>query len=309
MISRKILSIQSEIDELEKILSSIPQEAAIERFAFEKRLQKAQQELNSLDTASATPETLRLTFRGAPVVGNKGIQADFAGKASTAFSDAFSAILAGINSTLNYMGPIPDKAKHPLLITGTAVGSFGFEIELPTNNDLFGEYSRADEAIESFRELLRVSAEGSDDDIADIVQEIHPRAVRKVADFLDLLHRHNAWCGLEFREQYFKYSNIDQLIVSEDRLREGNIDEREEAYFGEFQGVLPQGRTFEFKIADGGSILRGKVDDGIEDPDVLNREFLHKPRNVTFDVVQVGQGRPRFTLKSLEKISAPEHEG
>lgn len=305
MISRKIISIQSEIDELEKILSGISEEAVIERYSFEKRLQKAQQELHSLDTATAEPESLRLTFRGAPVVGNKGIQADFAGKASTAFSDAFSAILAGINSTLNYMGPIPDKAKHPLIITGTAVGSFGFEIELPASNDLFGEYTRADEAIESFRELLRVSAEGTDDDIADIVQEIHPRAVRKVADFLDLLHRNNAWCGLEFRDQYFKYSNIEQLVVSEDRLREENIDEREETYFGEFQGVLPQGRTFEFRVADEGNIIRGKIDDGVEDPDFLNRELLHKPRNVIFDVVQVGQGRPRFSLKSLEKVSAP----
>ena len=303
-MSRKLLSIQSEIDELEKILAGIPEDAVIERFAFEKRLERARTELLSLDTPGATPESLRLTFRGSPVVGSKGIQADFAGKASTAFSDAFSAILAGLSSTLNYMGPIPDKAKHPLLITGTAVGSFGFEIELPSSTDLFGEYSRADEAIESFRELLRVSAEGSDDDIADIVQKIHPRAVRKVADFLDLLHRNNDWCGLEFRDQHFKYNNIDQLSISEDRLREENIDEREESYFGEFQGVLPQSRTFEFRVADGDSIIKGKVDDGIEDPDILNREWLHKPRRVTFDVVQVGQGRPRFTLKSLSKISS-----
>ena len=128
--------------------------------------------------------------------------------------------------------------------------------------------------------------------------------MRKVADFLDLLHRNNAWCGLEFRDQHFKYNNIDQLSISEDRLREENIDEREESYFGEFQGVLPQSRTFEFRVADGDSIIKGKVDDGIEDPDILNREWLHKPRRVTFDVVQVGQGRPRFTLKSLSKISS-----
>jgi hypothetical protein len=201
------------------------------------------------------------------------------------------------------MGPIPDKAKHPLLITGTAVGSFGFEIELPVDNDLFGGYSGADEAIEIFKKLLKVSAEGTDDEIAEIVQEIHPRAVKKVADFLEVLHQNNAWCGLEFRNDFFKYSDLNQLQISEGRLKEDNINERSETYFGEFQGVLPKSRNFEFRIADDGLILKGKVDKEIDDPDILNRDWLHLPLHATFIVIQVGQGRPRFTLASLDQLA------
>lgn len=305
MISRSQLALQSEIEELRRILAGIPEDAVIDRFAFEQRLKLATDELEAAKVPGSFPESLRLTFRGAPVVGSRGIYAEFAGKASNAFSDAFSAILAGLNSTLKYMGPIPDKIKHPLLITGTAVGSFGFEIELPVEDDLFAGYSGADEAIEKFRDLLRVAAEGTDDEMAEIVEEIHPRAVRKVAEFLGVLHSNNAWCGLEFRDEYFKYTDLDQLTAAEERLREENIIEKEETYFGEFQGVLPQSRSFEFLVEEDGSILKGKVDKDLEDPDILNRDWLHKPLKVTFDVVQVGQGRPRYSLSSFENL---EHE-
>lgn len=63
--------------------------------------------------------------------GSHGVVADFASKAAGFFTDAFTAVAAGLAENLRYMGPIPDKEKNQLLITGTAIGSFGFEFELP----------------------------------------------------------------------------------------------------------------------------------------------------------------------------------
>ena len=301
--SRSHLSVESEIKEIERLLLQIPEADVIDRYAFEQRMKAARSELENLGLPERAPESLRLTFRGVPVVGSRGIAADFAGKASSAFADAFAAILAGLNSTLRYMGPIPDKVRNTLLITGTAVGSFGFEYELPLDNeDLFVHHGRADDAVESFKELLRVSASGSDDQISDVIEEIHPRAVRKVADFLQVLSHNAALCGIEFRDDYFKYSDLDQLKESERRLRAENIVERSEQYFGEFQGVLPLSRNFEFRIAGDGTVIRGKLDREIEDPDLLNRDWLHKPILASFQVIQVGQGRPRFTLVSLADL-------
>jgi len=37
----------------------------------------------------------------------------------------------------------------------------------------------------------------------------------------------------------------------------------------------------------------------VEDPDLINREWLKRHTNITLDVVQVGQGRPRYTLNAL----------
>ena len=303
MTSLPVQAIEAEIHEVERLLTQIPEDAAIDRFSFKQRLDHLRAELAYLQRPGKAPERLRLTFRGAPVSDSRGIHADFSGKVSTAFSDAFSAILAGLNNNLNYMGPIPDRSRHPLLITGTAVGSFGFEIELPVDDDLFAEYSGADDAIELFRNLLRTSAEGTDDEIAEIVQEIHPRAVKKVVDFLEVQHLNNAWCGIEFRGDYFKYSNLGQLEISENRLREDNINEGNETFRGEFLGILPQSRTFEFQVLNEETILKGKIDREIEEPSVLNRDWLHKLVTATFSVVRVGNGRPKYALKSLESLS------
>jgi hypothetical protein len=65
---------------------------------------------------------------------------------------------------------------------------------------------------------------------------------------------------------------------------------------------LPASRTFEFKLSDQDGILKGKVDKAINDPDVLNREWLHTPTTVKLSVMQVGQGKPRYTLMKLDDL-------
>lgn len=307
MIIKRKDALLSEIGQVRTILENIPSENVIDRFGLESRLEELEVELGKLPDKIQDAEKVSLTFRGEPVRGSSAISADFAGSASSAFSDAFAAIVAGLKGSLKYAGPIPDKTTAPLMITGMATGSFGFEIELPTlQGDFFDGAVNSGTAIEIIKELLLVSAKGSDDDISDIVEQIHPRAVRKVADFLSTIHKRGAWCGLEFRDSYFKYSSLDELNSSVERLRRENIVETVETYFGEFQGVLPQGRNFEFVAADESGIIRGRLGPDIDDPDVLNRQWLHQPTEVKFSVVQVGQSRPRYTLLSLDDLRPRE---
>lgn len=298
-------SLLSEINAAKRILENIPIENVIDRYGLEARISELEAEFSGLLEKFPEAEKISLTFRGKPVRGSSAISADFAGSASTAFSNAFSAIVAGLRGALQYSGPIPDKAKLPLMITGMATGSFGFEMELPTDQgEFFEEETTAADAAEILRELFRASAEGSDDEISDIVEKIHPRAVLKVADFLHEVSKKGAWCGMEFRDSYFKFKSLEDLRRSEKRLRDENISEREEEYFGEFQGFLPEGRNFEFIVSDGSEIIRGRLGLNIEDPDVLNREWLHLPTKSKFNVIQVGRGRPRYTLLSLEDLES-----
>lgn len=292
---RRSESLSSEVRELEQLLAAIPATAVIQRLSLQSRLKSAYQELER-ELASPKPARARLTFRGKPVVGSRGIAADFGGKASNAFADAFAAVVAGLNESLRFMGPIPDRAKNQLLLTGTATGSFGFEFELPASG-LFPEQEKAEDALEKMQSLLEASAMGSDDDVAELVDVIHPRAVKKISEFLGLLSQSQAWCALEFKHKIFRFEGIDQLKKSADRLEEGNIKEGVESYDGEFVGVLPHSRSFEFQTVDG--LIKGKIGASIDDPDLINREWLRKSAKITLDVVQVGEGRPRFTLNSL----------
>lgn len=291
----------SEIKELETLLASIPADALIERMSLEARLENARKALATAPVL--TSQKAKLTFQGKPVIASHGIAADFGARAAGAFSDAFAAIAAALTDRLQEMGPIPNREKNQLLITGTAVGSFGFEFELPMEEpSLLPEAREAQQAIKTIESLFRLAAAGSDDEVAEVIEEVHPRAVKKVHEFLELLVQQQAWCALEFGDRSFRFTDYEQIKTSNERLRDENIQERKESYTGELQGVLPESRSFEFKLSTRPEVIKGKVDKTIGDPGILNREWLHKPITMDLQVIQVGQGRPRFTLMSLDDL-------
>ena len=310
MNQEEYIALASEINELETILAQIPEDRVIDRMSFETRLSNANEAIARINPRNL-PKKARLTFRGNPVFGSHGIAAEFASKASTSFTEAFTAIVASINENLRYMGPIPDKQKNQLIITGTAIGSFGFEYELPSENadsdptqlEMNYESSNNTEvAMQKLEDLFRVASEGNDDELSELVDEIHPRAVKKVAEFLTYISDQEAWCGLDFNESNFRFTGSSQVRNSAQRLNADNIRDATEEFTGRFDGALPTSRTFEFKPVDQKGILRGKIGPEIEDSHIINRDYLGKLVKVTLDVIQVGQGRPRYTLAKLEDI-------
>lgn len=297
----------SEITTLEALLAKIPEEDVIDRMSLEGRLQEVKQALAALPPEEALPKKAVLTFRGKPVIGTHGISADFGSKAAGAFSDAFAAFAASLSEGLRSMGPIPDKERNQLLITGTAVGSFGFEFELPqpeaaAQASMFAEPDRALQALEKLESLFRLAADGSDEDLATIVEEVAPRAVKKAHEFLDLLSQQHAWCQLQFQDTAFRFRNYEQLKAASERLKADNIQEELQTMHGMFRGVMPEGRTFEFRQQGHKESIRGKIDNTVTDPDVLVAQWMLKPVTVTFKSTRVGQGKPRYSLLSLDHI-------
>ena len=70
---------------------------------------------------------------------------------------------------------------------------------------------------------------------------------------------------------------------------------------GEFFGVLPKSRSFEFKLATNATteqIIRGKVAATIENVDEINFH-LHQPIRIQVMTTQVGNGRPRYVLTAM----------
>ncbi|MDR1484398.1 MAG: hypothetical protein LBT09_06205 [Planctomycetaceae bacterium] len=297
-------SLITEIYELEKILSNFPADRVIDRMSFEARLKSVKEELAQLPQQEEKT-SVRLTFKGKPVWGSHGIEADFGSKATALFSDAFSMVMSDANRTLSDCGPIPGKDAKPLFITGIAVGSFGFEFELPPKDKhLFPDLDPSENAIKKIENLFRLAADGSDDDIAEQIVDMQQRTISKVHEFLNFMVQQGAWCGLEFEDTFFQFTDLEQIKKAENRLSDNNINESDESLQGEFQGILPKSRTFEFnKQSFQENVIRGKIDRAIVEPDILNREWLHRPVTTKFHVVKVGQGYPKYTLLSLDDIS------
>src|SRR5690606_16574616 len=97
----------------------------------------------------------------------------------------------------------------------------GFEFELPAPEpSLFSEADKTpQEAMTKIEALFRLAAEGTDDEVTEIVEEVHPRAVKKVYEFLDLMVQHQAWCGLQFAERFFRYTDYEQVKMASERLK------------------------------------------------------------------------------------------
>jgi hypothetical protein len=300
-------SLVSEIRQVESILADIPIENALERFAMQNRLDDARAALPQVVPEYAA-QKIKLTFRGEPVFGSHGIIADFATKAAGYFTEAYAAISASLTDSLKHMGPIPNRDNDRLLITGTALGSFGFEFEIPNTdnpplNNSVVSVGTAPKTMDRILDLLQSSAEASDDALTEIVDEIHPRAVKKMAEFLDYVTRKNAWCALDAWNRSFRFDGYDQIERASKRLQDDNINQKIDSFYGEFQGVLPETRTFEFKLLDNAGIVKGKVGLIIADADILNREYLHQPLTIKLHAVQVGKSRPRYHLDTLEDIT------
>ena len=177
------------------MLSIMPDDLKVERIGLEYRLKKARQRLEGVPIPPR-PKSVHANFQGEPVVDMVGMDANFAGKATTAFAESTAITTAGAAGQLHDTDAIPHRGLGRQLISGVTRGSFGFEIELPPPTE--GERGRgqtdnpAEKAVEMIQDLLETSLAGTDEELATLTDQMHPRAVRKVAEFLKILKNNRA---------------------------------------------------------------------------------------------------------------------
>jgi len=292
----------SEIATLENLLKEIPEQNVIERLGFESRLNKAREAIAGV--TMPVPHRLKLTFRGEPVIGEThGIYAEFAGQALDKFTNAVTAIVANLKGkSLGTKGPIHEKQQNQLLIVGSALGSFGFELELPdaTESKLFEEIHATGESVKKIQTIFQVITDGTDEELSELIDEVHPRAVTKVYEFLEFQLQHEAWCGLDFDGHVFRFQSAEQLKKSASRLAKDYIVENVVSFEGTLLGVLPYARRFELETADR-NIKKGKTYLTIEEGKALS-EYINKHIKMTMQEIRVGEGSPRYILESMENV-------
>lgn len=283
---------------LQRLLAKTPATARLTRMSDEARLRKVEAQLAALPADERTPARARLTFDGVPVIRSHGIFADFGMKAVSSFTEAVASVAASLSAPLAAMGPIPNRDQNQLLITSTAVGSFGFELEEYRAEQLaLEEASPVATALERTQALLQ-STLGNDDDLADIASETDPRALDKVRTFLKVLADNSAVCALQYGGSGVRFTDVGQVSRSLARLAADNLHESEEQLRGVFVGVLPNSRSFEFRLASDGQIIRGKVSPRVQNVDAIN-DHLHSAVRIDVTRTQVGNGRPRYLMTQM----------
>lgn len=287
----------AERSQVEGLLATIPASQSITRASFESRLRSLNQELAAAGTATRFPVTTRLTFRGRPVIDSHAVYAQFGMAATQAFTEAVTTRAASFNASLSDMGPIPNRDDYQLLLTGTAIGSFGFQLEEPGDTLLFGEETLVGKALLQTQQLLE-STSGTDDDLTEATAGLPPRVIKEARKFLETLAAYDAVCNVTIGSRSFSFTDVGQVRRAVDRLDVKNIHQEDQTFFGSFLGVLPTSRTFEFQVTGESAVLRGKIAPEVSDPSVLNTH-LNQPIQITLTATRVGEGKPRFVLYHL----------
>jgi hypothetical protein len=297
--------LQSEIATLEGLLADLAEDRVIERAGFEHRLHEARERLQQL-LSEPQARSLPITFRGDPVEGSQSIDATFASEALKAFVAATDTVAASLTTQdLKSSGRLPGSRQRTLRIVDTALGSFGFELELPPpeSSEPSGQQLTLDlpqpadpyaEAILTTFELIRRAATSDEGTISDLVAEIHPRAAAKVRGFAKVLADHQALFAAEFEGHDIRLNNPQEVQHILDALDEASISEQEQTLTATVQGILPDGRQFEARL-ESGELIKGTVDRSL--PEV--KEFKVAVENHTmplrFRIVSVRSNR-RYVL-------------
>ena len=289
------LHILGEKTALERMIAETPEEDLLDRGSLVARLEDIEERLAEGKPNEPDLARVRLTFRGRPVIGSHGIFAEFGAKAVNNFAEFLTAMAASLAGPLAAMGPIPNRDQHQILITSTALGSFGFELEEHRTAQMaFDQISAVAQALDRTQRLLQGTL-GTDEELAESADEVERHALDKMRDFLQTLVNNEAVCTLQMGDSQVRFTDVGQVKTSLDRLSQENLREDEEILTGELQGVLPKGRQFEFKVANSGQFIRGKISSAIRNADELN-QVVHNPARIKVMVTRVGGGRPRYLL-------------
>jgi hypothetical protein len=289
----------SERAALERMIAETSESDVIDLRSLKVRLELVNQQLKEFIVDTRLSAKAQLTFRGRPVIGSHGIFAEFGTTVTKSFTDAVGLLAASLQTELAATGPIPNRTQNQLLITNTALGSFGFELEEYREGALLLEdESPVGEALKQVQALMRGAVEGSDDELTDVASGQDPRAVAAVREFLKKLIDSEAVCCLTIGDKVFGFNDVGEVRRSLLRLGQENLHESAQTFTGSFQGCLPKRRTFEFKVTETGEVIAGKIVPTITSPGAIN-DHLHQELCIQLIATRVGQALPKFVLTQL----------
>ena len=290
--------IRSEIGMLEEMLARIPKGRVIQRVGLEGRVARLRDELARLPPEG---KHFDLTFRGEPVEGSRSIIAEFAGRALAAFSEAVATIAASFEGDLSATGRLPGGGDRSLRLVGPALGSFGFEMEIPPGPALVPQTSfLTDEtanpmelAVELAMTLIEAAQAADEEKLSDVIADVHPRAAGKVREFVKIVVDRRATFNVRMGVKRVGFIEIEAGRRMLESLRVEDVKEESRTIRG-LLWILPHARQFELKAED--RVLKGRLGHGISDLDTL---AAGAPVMAEIRETRLRTAKPRYTLMSV----------
>lgn len=301
MSSQARALLASELAMLEDMLANIEEGRVIERGGLAARRDAIRDELARLPQAYPT---VSLTFRGAPVEASRSILAEFGGRAVALFTEAVATVAASLTTELGSAGPLPGGSDRQLRIVGTAIGSFGFELELPPAEPGLLDHFFPDpvaEAVDTTLSLIDQAMVGDEDALSEVFSTIHPRAAGKVQDFVRLAVDRHALFSLRFGDKRVVVPDEEAGRRVVKALRTDELQQKDIGLDATLTGILPNARDFECRveIVEEAEVLRGKID-RLADISAL-KALVDRPVRLRLRETRLRAAHPRYVLLAAEE--------
>ena len=292
--------LQTELVALDDLLKIVPEEAVIDRISLEERRSRIEQKLEHDPPPPRWPSAARITFNGLPVASNQGINATFGGDAMRFFGKLITSLAASQGTTLGERGVIPNQENYQIVITGTSLGSFSFDIEEVSDqqSSYLEAPSPVEEAIKKAKEIMR-SSTLEPEALAEAIEETDNRALNDLRGFMGVLAEHEAICSLSSDGDTFGFDSVSQVQTALSNLSQDNVIEEEIDIRGRFQGYLPKGRRTEFVDSSTREVISALVDRALSGAERINR-VLDQDASIRARTRRVGSSNPRYTILHFE---------
>ncbi len=244
----KIEGLTAELASINALINSATEyEDPVGQYQFRKKKKAIESEIQTLAIAHETRASVALLFGGKPVLGSRGISAEFAGSMLEHFQSLVTRTFAATElGVLGERGPVPLRQATDLMVTNLARGSFGFVL-----NELSAQDEIQDTALKSMVDeavsILGKVASENERDFEEASETLDSRMLISLKDFFKTLDIAQATVRLVEDDADL---SLDQAAVHRGRVRveATSIEEAEETLEGVLAGLLPEHRKFELQV-------------------------------------------------------------
>jgi hypothetical protein len=250
--------LQAELSAVSELLNqAVEMNDPMGEYQFSKRKQLVENELSTLIQAAEKKASVALFFGGKPVLGSRGISAEFAGKMLEQFQELIARSFAKSElGLLGERGPIPMRHSSNLMVTEVARGSFGFVLdELSDQSEI--EDTALKTMVEEVATVIERTASPNDLEFEEVAESLDARMLIALKDFFVTLDSADATVRVVDDVADF---SLDHQSIHRARARTEatSIDERDLFFEGILEGFLPDHRKFELRVGPA-QVIYGSV--------------------------------------------------
>ena len=230
-------------------------EDPVGQLQFTQRKLQLQESLLSIENEPDTAASVGLFFGGRPVIGSRGIIADFGGKAIEQFQEVVSTRFASLNGPVGARGPIRQRDLTHLMITNVVRGSFGFVLEEVDTGTLVQTSLKT--VVGEVTDLIYKVSAPDEETFEAAAETVDDRVLGSLRSFFNLLDDAGATLRMVEDEREFALAR-DAIERARQRVEGLTIIERDKSMEGVLY-ILPEGRKFELHPTESEGTIRGAI--------------------------------------------------